>query len=160
MNRQVLGWLVSTIARGGDEGFVELRAIDGPRVRQMFIPALERERIVASAERLVEESALACIAPVVRVRQRGTNADALRGNVLWADLDDGRAALDRFPIPPQLLIQTRPGRFHAYWALCEPIDLRDTPERDAFRGALKALQEAVGSDDVHDLARASASLRD
>ena len=95
-----------------------------------------------------------------RGRRRGTRQylDAL--TAFWADLDAKRfrglsrakAALDRFPLSPSILVFTGHG-YHAYWLLNRPVSLR-TADTAKLRAGLKALQTRVlGGDDVSDLTR-------
>jgi hypothetical protein len=66
----------------------------------------------------------------------------------FADLDKVPIGnLDRFPIKPHLIIETSPGKFHAYW----PVD--GIP-LDRFSEMQRRLAELLGSDPVvHDLPR-------
>src|SRR5437867_9386429 len=118
-------WFLSTIARGDDHGYIELRTRNhSGKVEQHFLaantdPAEVRRRI----EELAEDHDV-WVGMAVRSRREGTNEAAYRVNLLWADLDRGRADLDRFPVPPSLIIASgTEGHFQAFWALKEHADL-------------------------------------
>lgn len=61
---------------------------------------------------------------------------------LFADFDDGKQTLEsilELPIKPNLVVQTSPGRFHAYWRITDC-------QLDQFKPIQKALAEKIGSD--------------
>jgi hypothetical protein len=145
-------WLMRSISRGGP-GYIELRHFPlDQAVRQEFTPTAQWRTVYDRALELTETGDV-CVGVAVRGRRRGRNEDAIRVNLLWADLDDGRHLLDAYPISPTLLVESSPGRFHAYWLLDEPVDLTDQDARHSFLSTLKNVQAAVGSDHVSDLAR-------
>ncbi len=102
------------------------------------------------------------IAP--RNQPRGLEEDAMLLPALWADLDskkfDGsarQAFLAAFSLSktqalyPSMVVFTGHG-IHAYWLLKQPVPITDE-NRGALRAVLQGLQQAVGSDAVHDLNR-------
>jgi hypothetical protein len=60
-------------------------------------------------------------------------------NVAWVDHDGGSP--DQLPVPPSLLVETSPNRFHAYWLLEETATSAIELEK-----VNKALQELSGAD--------------
>ncbi|GGM02503.1 DNA-primase RepB domain-containing protein [Deinococcus aerophilus] len=80
------------------------------------------------------------------------NHNVTRIRAYWADFD-GQPLPDRWPLEPSLLVESSPGRFHAYWILND----HETPPLDgqAFNAQQEALARAVGScpDDCKGLAR-------
>jgi hypothetical protein len=108
------------------EGFIDLRLIRGggrgPHTE--FIPACEPERAVERALELRDQGDVYFgVAPHAREDRTKAGVDAVPA--LWADFDDGNAvaALGAFPLKPSALVSSGRGH-HAYFALKEPVELR------------------------------------
>lgn len=149
-------WLLALVARGGD-GYVEMRYGRGGFSRRRF---LEAERVSADPDAVVDytlrltESYDVAVGMTVRASKRGDNADCVRANLVWADVDGDTTKLRAHPLIPELVCESgTTGHLHAYWALPEPVNLTVEKERDDFVAALRGTQRAVGSDNVSDLAR-------
>jgi hypothetical protein len=88
-------------------------------------------------------------------RQTGTSGaleDCVHLRCLFVDLDgerDGVPAWDRvraFHFPPSAVVETSPGHLQAFWALREPMDLREPATRAYAGSLLRRLALAVGGD--------------
>lgn len=105
----------------------------------------------------------------VRDGHGGEAENCTRVGTLWGDFDAKlyagavdplaatREALDRFPLPPGVVVCSG-GGYHAYWLLLNPIDLRDGVARDRVERLNAALARAVCGPDrrpdhVQDVAR-------
>lgn len=80
---------------------------------------------------------------------RGRSAEnVVRIRAIYADLDDSPIApVHACKLPPHLIVESSPGRYHAYWF---SVDV----SLDKFRGLQKSLIHRFKSDDkVHDLPR-------
>src|SRR5690625_3725455 len=78
------------------------------------------------------------------------NSAVTRVRAYFADFD-GSPLPKRWPLPPTIIIESSPGRYHAYWMLTEPGPL----DRQQFNAQQEAIAHAVGSqpDDAKGLAR-------
>lgn len=77
-----------------------------------------------------------------------TNNSVIRVRALFVDLDGAPLApVEAAPIPPNIIVSSSPGRYHAYW---RAVDCK----LDEFRGAQTLLATHFGGDtSVKDLAR-------
>lgn len=71
-------------------------------------------------------------------------------NALFADFDDGNMTFEKLmdlPIKPHMIVESSPGKYHAYWLVAN-CDV------DQFKPVMRALAHKLGSDpNVTDLAR-------
>lgn len=97
----------------------------------------------------------------LRVTTKGNGESVRQVNALWADIDAkdfggskaaARAAIDAFPLPPSLIIDSGNG-FHCYWFLTTTVTLVTGIQRQSLTRLVKRLSQALGGDKVHDLAR-------
>lgn len=66
---------------------------------------------------------------------------------------DGTPLPDQWPIEPSLLIESSPGKYHAYWLLSEPVPADETASQE-WRAVQKAIASRLGSDSsITDLGR-------
>jgi len=125
----------------------------------------QREVGHSSAEAAVEAMALSFaargeevfLAPAPRTEPRPWNKVVDRTHCLWVDIDaDGALEILRRAShvpPPHLVVESRPGRAHAYWRLSEPLetgvrqlgDGREIPGR-AVEIACGRLAHSLGAD--------------
>lgn len=148
------------------EGWVEVRAFSGlGRVgERSFTPAGDALAVARSVLRLGKTRSIysgVCTRTEEAVKNRqGTRDSLLELPALWADLDAkctgsleaARAALDRFPSRPSILVFTGHG-YHAYWLLEKLVRVPDAgiPRLEAV---LRTLQvDVLGMDNVSDLPR-------
>lgn len=142
--------------------FGEIRTIQGGRVEQQFV-SLDSDwpkRASDVARRANERGADTYYGVLPRLRASGTNEDvADLVPLMWADVDAKKvsdvlatgkfgalAAINAFPVPPQILVDSG-GGWHAYWLL-------DRPSPYALaRPIMQWIARALNGDFVQDKAR-------
>jgi hypothetical protein len=104
----------------------EIRPLDADGrialLERAFLPVREFEEI-ASRVRELANTHNVFISAAPRTRHSGRADAVARCWCLWADCDTTESveALLRFQPSPSLIVQTRPGRLHAWWPLRHPI---------------------------------------
>jgi hypothetical protein len=131
----------------GCDGLVELRAL--PSRARIFVAPTDADAIGAFLRTNKNENLYFGVA-TRRDESNGTRENCLHLPSLFLDLDakgrptdDVRAALDRFPLRPSIVINSG-GGFHCYWLLCEPLSVQDDPA--ALASVLRRLASALGGD--------------
>lgn len=123
------------------ESWLELRWRAGAGMGQAFHPVGEYR---LAARRAVELGKTTDVYAGVAVRsEQGGDKRAVRAvRILWADCDSPQAVdrLEEFSPAPQMVVQSSPGRLHAYWPL------RETVAPDAAESAMRRLAAHLGAD--------------
>lgn len=146
----------------GEEGFVEIRAWktgrEKPLVAQEWFRLEGGVGLLGASHKATELDAKGWdvyYGVLPRTHAAGTaEACPSKTSVLWADIDGKRFpskdvalfTLNRFPITPQLLVDSGHG-FHAYWLLDEPEEFARAAN------AMRGIAKTVGGDNVNDAAR-------
>ena len=70
---------------------------------------------------------------------------------LWLDVDEKRLdnlkRLRAFDPPPSIIVQSSPGKYHAYWLFEEPTAITDVGMQRTLKGFQKGLVNAFGTQD-------------
>ncbi len=151
MNADTTKFIAALFEQSVEGELVDLRMIrkDGSPI-EAFIDAHDVAPVVdwALARR---DAGNVYVGALPRARDGGGRDAVGVARVVWADCDSpaAGAALDQFPLKPSIVVRSGTGsNVHAYWLLCEPVDL------DRVERTNKRLAAALGSDQrVYDAAR-------
>lgn len=127
----------------GCEGLIELRAL--PSKARTHVAVTDLPRVLAFASAHAHENLYFGVA-TRRDASGGSLEHCQQLGALFVDVDGpDRTALDRFRLPPSIIIASgRDGGVHAYWLLKEPVNVQTELQR--LRSLLRRLARAVGGD--------------
>lgn len=139
-DRAVRGRDVLAAIVDGCDGLLELRAL--PSRDRTFL-ALDDTAGLESFARDHAADDLYFGVATRRDATGGTLDHCQQLGALFVDLDGDTTKLDRFALPPSILIGSGSGQ-HAYWLLREPFDV--PADADTIKSLLRRLAHAVGGD--------------
>jgi hypothetical protein len=138
-----------------EERLAELRRICGKKVESLWFPDIES----FLAETLAQPEGWEYYFGLhPRDRRKGNKDSISLVTCLHADLDfkdfpggqeEIRGKLKALPQRPTVVVHSGNG-LHAYWFLKEPEEIKD---KDKFERIQRGLQEYLGADKTHDIAR-------
>jgi RepB DNA-primase from phage plasmid len=138
-------------------GYLEFRLIKkGCPPAQKFLSSLEscNDELSSWLEKSNSEGWNIHVGVLPRTKESGKAEDIDYVTTLWVDLDaknfddDKERMLETllaFPVTPTMIVDSGHG-YHAYWALEEPIDLREGDSRIHFDAVMRGLIKALNSD--------------
>jgi hypothetical protein len=131
---------------GKSAGKLEIRAIfpDGSIKQRYFTD------IATAAEHAGSfgESANVHVGCGTRLRDSGTKNDVQMITAVWADCDTDEAVarLQDFKLPPTIVVETSPGRVHAWWLLKSPLLVEGDSTLVTVESVLRAIAAALHAD--------------
>ncbi|MGH9867069.1 MAG: AAA family ATPase [Candidatus Polarisedimenticolia bacterium] len=128
------------------EGKIEIRAIfPGGRIQQRYFSTPESAAAHANS---FGDRANVYVGCGTRMRDSGTKKDVQMLPALWADCDseESVARLKEFSLQPTIVVETSPGRVHAWWLLNSPLLLEGEGTIATVEGVLRGIAESLHSD--------------
>ena len=129
-----------------ETGNVNFRFIKGEKISNEFIPLAsiydDPRKVSSILEGHKNDNCFFGVA--LREGTNGRKDGISEIPSLWIDLDGSPVdQLTETPLAPLALIETSPGKYHAYWKLREPASRSDIP---AIENILKRLASEFGGD--------------
>ena len=127
------------------EGLIEIRSFQNGQAAQRFFRTPDAAEAYA---RTLDGDADVYFSAATRLRESGSKADVQELPGLWADCDTAEAvaALEQFPLKPSLIVETSPGRAHAYWLFNEPLLIENDGTIAQVESVLKGIADRLNSD--------------
>jgi len=136
---------------GSDHGYVCLATTKPPARRDTFVEKYfewpdERGDMLNYIDKMAPTHNVYFCVNILSLKKR-VKANAIPQNLVWADLDTCRP--DRIETPPQVVIESSPGRYQAIWKLDQRID---PPIAENYSKRIAYQYESFGVDKSgHDL---------